>query len=108
MKQISKFGFFIFFFQLLWERFKEFARDTEAIGSERVASVNGIADDLIANGHSDSAKIAELKDQLNELWQDLLELIDTRTQVSNRLSQTPLFPPKLDIYQTCIPILSTF
>ncbi|CAH0387321.1 unnamed protein product [Bemisia tabaci] len=66
---------------LLWERFKEFARDTEAIGSERVASVNGIADDLIANGHSDSAKIAELKDQLNELWQDLLELIDTRTQM---------------------------
>ena len=29
---------------LLWERFLEFARDTEAIGCERVAAVNEIAD----------------------------------------------------------------
>lgn len=66
---------------LLWERFKEFARDTEAIGSERVAAVNDIADQLIAAGHSDSATIAEWKDGLNEAWQDLLELIETRTQM---------------------------
>lgn len=66
---------------LLWERFKEFARDTESIGSERVAAVNDIADQLIAAGHSDSATIAEWKDGLNEAWQDLLELIDTRTQM---------------------------
>jgi spectrin beta len=70
-----------FLFQLLWERFKEFARDTETIGSERVAAVNGIADQLIDAGHSDSATIAEWKDGLNEAWQDLLELIETRTQV---------------------------
>ncbi|XP_023703245.1 spectrin beta chain isoform X6 [Cryptotermes secundus] len=66
---------------LLWERFKEFARDTEAIGSERVAAVNGIADQLIGASHSDSATIAEWKDGLNEAWQDLLELIETRTQM---------------------------
>ncbi|XP_011882724.1 PREDICTED: spectrin beta chain isoform X2 [Vollenhovia emeryi] len=66
---------------LLWERFKEFARDTEAIGSERVEAVNGIADSLIATGHSDAATIAEWKDGLNEVWQDLLELIETRTQM---------------------------
>ncbi|KAK6634026.1 hypothetical protein RUM44_004633 [Polyplax serrata] len=66
---------------LLWERFKEFARDTEAIGTERVATVNQIADDLIAAGHSDSATIAEWKDGLTEAWQDLLELIETRTQM---------------------------
>lgn len=70
------------FLQLLWERFKEFARDTEATGSERVATVNGIADQLINVGHSDSATIAEWKDSLNEQWQDLLELIETRTQVN--------------------------
>ncbi|KMQ98255.1 spectrin beta chain isoform x6 [Lasius niger] len=52
---------------LLWERFKEFARDTEAIGSERVEAVNGIADSLIATGHSDAATIAEWKDGLNEM-----------------------------------------
>ena len=32
---------------LLWERFREFARDTESIGSERVNAVNEIADSLI-------------------------------------------------------------
>ena len=66
---------------LLWERFKEFAQDTAAIGSERVAKANGIADELIHAGHSDSATIAEWKDSLNESWQDLLELIETRTQM---------------------------
>lgn len=72
----------IYFIQLLWERFKQFARDTEAIGTERVRSVNAMADQLISNGHNDSAIIAEHKDGLNESWQDLLELIDTRTQVN--------------------------
>lgn len=66
---------------LLWERFKEFAQDTATVGGERVARANGIADDLIHAGHSDSATIAEWKDGLNESWQDLLELIDTRTQM---------------------------
>lgn len=75
--------------QLLWERFKEFARDTEAIGSERVAAVNGIADQLISAGHSDSATIAEWKDGLNEAWQDLLELIETRTQVCHTVFSNP-------------------
>jgi len=31
--------------------------------------------------HSDAATIAEWKDDLNEAWADLLELIDTRTQM---------------------------
>ena len=66
---------------LLWERFKEFAQDTNSVGSERVAKANGIADELIKAGHSDSAIIAEWKDNLNESWQDLLELIETRTQM---------------------------
>lgn len=66
---------------LLWERFKEFAQDTANSGGERVARANGIADDLIHAGHSDSATIAEWKDGLNESWQDLLELIETRTQM---------------------------
>ena len=37
-------------------------------------------DILISNGHVDSAQIAELKDSLNESYQDLLELIETRLQ----------------------------
>lgn len=66
--------------QLLKERFQEFARDTESIGTERVAAANQTCDNLIALEHSDSATIAEWKDVLNERWEDLLELIETRQQ----------------------------
>ncbi|XP_078452118.1 spectrin beta chain, non-erythrocytic 1-like isoform X1 [Lampetra planeri] len=66
---------------MLSERFAEFARDTATIGQERVDSVNRIADALIEAGHSDSASVADWKDGLNEAWADLLELIDTRTQM---------------------------
>ena len=66
---------------LLVDRFREFARDTEAIGSERVAAVNEIADSLISVGHTDAALIAQWKDSLNDAWADLGELIDTRSQM---------------------------
>merc|ERR1711971_1099587 len=66
---------------LLWERFRGFARDTDAIGSERVNGVNEIADSLISSGHTDAATIAQWKDALNDAWADLGELIDTRTQM---------------------------
>ncbi|KAL7383967.1 hypothetical protein ABVT39_021511 [Epinephelus coioides] len=66
---------------MLQERFREFARDTGNIGQERVDTVNRQADELINTGHSDAATIAEWKDGLNEAWADLLELIDTRTQI---------------------------
>jgi len=65
---------------MLRDRFQEFARETESIGQERVATVNEICDALIHAGHSDAATIAEWKDGINESWTDLLELIDTRTQ----------------------------
>merc|ERR1712012_71435 len=66
---------------LLIERFREFAKDTDAIGSERVAAVNEIADSLISVGHTDAALIAQWKDSLNDAWADLGELIDTRNQM---------------------------
>lgn len=66
---------------MLRERFKDFARDTEAVGTERVNAVNLIADQLINAGHSDAASIAESKDHLNERWSDLLELMETRAQM---------------------------
>ncbi|XP_061823762.1 spectrin beta chain, non-erythrocytic 1 isoform X1 [Nerophis lumbriciformis] len=66
---------------MLQERFREFARDTGNIGQERVDGVNRLADELINGGHGDAATVAEWKDGLNEAWADLLELIDTRTQI---------------------------
>ncbi|XP_071744788.1 spectrin beta chain isoform X3 [Lepeophtheirus salmonis] len=64
---------------LLWERFLEFARETQATGTERVANANEIADALISAGHTDAPTIAQWKDGLNDSWADLGELIDTRT-----------------------------
>ncbi|PIO75507.1 spectrin repeat-containing domain protein [Teladorsagia circumcincta] len=73
--------------QMLQERFQQFARDTENIGSERVARANDGCDALIAVGHTDAPTIALWKDSLNEAWENLLELIDTRAQMleSSRL-----------------------
>lgn len=67
--------------ELLIEKFREFARDTTNTGSERVAATNAVCDQLIGTGHSDAATIAEWKDQINESWADLLELIETRTKM---------------------------
>ncbi|KAJ8348186.1 hypothetical protein SKAU_G00267750 [Synaphobranchus kaupii] len=66
---------------MLRDKFREFARDTSTIGQERVDGVNAQADDLIESGHPENASVAEWKDGLNEAWADLLELIDTRTQM---------------------------
>ncbi|VDN06971.1 unnamed protein product [Thelazia callipaeda] len=67
--------------QMLTERFLQFARDTENIGSDRVANANDACDQLIALGHSDAPTVALWKDSLNEAWENLLELIDTRMQM---------------------------
>ncbi|MCP9264820.1 Spectrin beta chain [Dirofilaria immitis] len=67
--------------QMLIERFLQFARDTENIGSDRVANANDACDQLIAIGHSDAPTVALWKDSLNEAWENLLELIDTRMQM---------------------------
>uniref|UniRef100_A0A8C7D626 Spectrin beta chain n=1 Tax=Oncorhynchus kisutch TaxID=8019 RepID=A0A8C7D626_ONCKI len=66
---------------MLQERFREFSHDTGNIGQERVDAVNRLSDELINAGHTDAATVAEWKDGLNEAWADLLELIDTRTQI---------------------------
>uniref|UniRef100_A0A8C1R2B8 Spectrin beta chain n=1 Tax=Cyprinus carpio TaxID=7962 RepID=A0A8C1R2B8_CYPCA len=66
---------------MLRDKFREFARDTSTIGQERVDAVNDQANELIESGHPENASVAEWKDGLNEAWADLLELIDTRTQM---------------------------
>ncbi|XP_023611581.1 spectrin beta chain, erythrocytic [Myotis lucifugus] len=66
---------------LLRDKFRDFARETGAIGQERVDNVNAIIERLIDAGHGEAATIAEWKDGLNEMWADLLELIDTRMQL---------------------------
>ncbi|XP_020026504.2 spectrin beta chain, erythrocytic [Castor canadensis] len=66
---------------MLRDKFRDFARETGAIGQERVDNVNAFIERLIDLGHSEAATIAEWKDGLNDMWADLLELIDTRMQL---------------------------
>lgn len=47
-----------------------------------MAATNAVCDQLIGTGHTDAATIAEWKDQINESWSNLLELIETRTKVN--------------------------
>lgn len=67
--------------ELLKERFHQFAADTQQIGQERVNHVSQIANVLIDAGHADSSIIAQWNENLNSAWEDLLELIRTRTQM---------------------------
>ena len=66
---------------LLKDRFHQFSIDTQQVGQERMNSVNDKANLLIDSGHSDAAVIAEWKENINIAWDDLLELIDTRSQL---------------------------
>uniref|UniRef100_A0A673C4G5 Spectrin, beta, non-erythrocytic 4b n=1 Tax=Sphaeramia orbicularis TaxID=375764 RepID=A0A673C4G5_9TELE len=66
---------------VLQEKFTEFASETGSVGQERVSAVNQMVDELIDYGHSEAATIAEWKDGVNEAWADLLELMETRTQM---------------------------
>lgn len=75
---------------MLRERFKQFAKDTEKCGTERVERVNETADQLILANHADKDLIANWKDALDEAWADLLEMIKTRSlelAASHRLHQ---------------------
>lgn len=81
LNQLMMIYVYIFPLKVLRDKFREFARDTSNIGQERVDGVNALADDLIESGHPENANVAEWKDGLNEAWADLLELIDTRTQM---------------------------
>lgn len=73
--------FFPAFLQVLQEKFTKFATETGSVGQERVTAVNQMVDELIDYGHSEAATIAEWKDGVNEAWADLLELMETRSQM---------------------------
>jgi len=67
--------------QMIEERFDRFADETRNIGQERVSTVNAMCDQLVGCGHQDAAAITEWKDDLNDSWQGLLELLNTRREV---------------------------
>lgn len=73
--------FALLMLQVLQDKFTKFATETGSVGQERVTAVNQMVDELIDYGHSEAATIAEWKDGVNEAWADLLELMETRSQM---------------------------
>ncbi|OQV17845.1 Spectrin beta chain [Hypsibius exemplaris] len=68
---------------ILRERFDRFCEETEAIGVDRVRQANEEANALIRAGHTDAPLIAQWKDRINEAWENLRELMETRKQLLN-------------------------
>ncbi|XP_055345534.1 spectrin beta chain-like isoform X2 [Paramacrobiotus metropolitanus] len=66
---------------ILRERFDRFCEETEAVGVERVRLANEEANQLIRAGHTDAPLIAQWKDRINEGWENLRELMETRKQL---------------------------
>ncbi|KRX67877.1 Spectrin beta chain [Trichinella sp. T9] len=77
--------------QMLQERFRQFAKDTETIGTERVSNANEECDQLMAVHHPDAPTVALWKDNLNEAWENLLELMQTRAQMLDASCQLHKF-----------------
>ncbi|CAH8441706.1 unnamed protein product [Heterobilharzia americana] len=65
----------------LRDKFLIFSKETTQIGSRLVASLSAKCVHLITLGRSDSVVIASIKDNINEIWAELLELIETRRQL---------------------------
>ncbi|VDP81412.1 unnamed protein product, partial [Echinostoma caproni] len=65
----------------LRDRFSNFIKLTVPDGSKRLSTVTSQCVRLIGQGHPDAADIATAKDNVNEAWADLLELIETRKQL---------------------------
>ncbi|KRY58051.1 Spectrin beta chain [Trichinella britovi] len=70
---------------------QQFAKDTETIGTERVSNANEECDQLMAVHHPDAPTVALWKDNLNEAWENLLELMQTRAQMLDASCQLHKF-----------------
>ncbi|XP_050301484.1 spectrin beta chain-like isoform X2 [Anthonomus grandis grandis] len=77
---------------ILCQKMKDFTYETTKFGNKQIKKkINNIADQFILNDHSDSAIIAEWKDQLNEVWQELLESIKIRVEILEASKQLHKF-----------------
>ncbi|CAH8481739.1 unnamed protein product [Schistosoma rodhaini] len=65
----------------LRDKFMIFNKETVQTGSQLVSDLSTKCVRLIALGKSDSVIIASIKDNINEIWAELLELIETRKQL---------------------------
>jgi len=67
--------------KLLLIKFNDFKDKTLKTGPERLSQANKLADDLINAGHTDSAEIVSIMDNINEAWSDVKDLISTRVDI---------------------------
>ncbi|KAI3381483.1 hypothetical protein SNEBB_001982 [Seison nebaliae] len=64
---------------VLRERFDDFANETRSTGNEHINRARQLSSKLIDASHPESIKISEWTNNVSEVWQELLELMKTRS-----------------------------
>ena len=62
-----------------------------------------MCDQLVSNGHQDAVRLTEWKEDLNTLWEGLLELLNTRREVK---FQSYRKHPKNTEFNHCVAIFN--
>ncbi|CAG5088442.1 Oidioi.mRNA.OKI2018_I69.PAR.g11841.t3.cds [Oikopleura dioica] len=66
---------------ILIERWESFTSETKRVGGDKMREVQAEVDTLIEAAHSDAFKIESWRKNVNNMWDDLVELMETRRQL---------------------------
>ena len=66
---------------ILTEKWESFCAETKRLGAEKVSKARLESEKIIERGHSHSHKVETWRATIDEMWDDLLELMETRKQM---------------------------
>lgn len=66
---------------ILIEKWDSFCSETKRLGVEKMAKARAESERIIERGHSHSHKVETWRATVDEMWDDLLELMETRKQL---------------------------
>lgn len=66
---------------ILVEKWDSFCSETKRLGTEKVTKARSESEKIIEKGHSHSHKVETWRATVDEMWDDLLELMETRKQL---------------------------
>ena len=67
--------------QRIKERYHSWVSVTKNTGLNKLKDVNLLADQLVTTGHPEAATIGDWKSGVNNIWEQLLETIEKRSNV---------------------------
>jgi spectrin beta len=66
---------------ILIEKWDSFCVETKRLGTEKMSQAKSEAEKIIQSGHSHSHKVETWRKTIEEMWDDLVELMETRKQM---------------------------